>query len=102
MQSAGNRTVSYDNEFEEAVAPPTVCLLHLGGFELQRELGLEAFECLLGTDRIPAVTAAAARRAVGVGACSDAVNTVDCKHTPLEHRERLPNCSSPEPVAEDW
>lgn len=59
---------------KKGVAPPTLSPLHLGGFELQRELGLEAFERLLSADRVPAVAAAAARRAVARGACSDAVN----------------------------
>lgn len=63
---------------QEAVAPPTLPLLHLGGFELQRELGLEALERLLGANRVPVVVAAtAACHGVGVRTCSDAV--MHCK-----------------------
>lgn len=58
---------------QAAVALHTLCLHHLGGFELQRELGLKALERLLGADRVPAAVAAAACRGVGVRTCSDAV-----------------------------
>lgn len=71
------------------VAPPTLCLLHLGGFELQREFGLEALERLLRADRAPAVAAAAAatHRGFGVRACSDALTLCELQtHNTGGHR----------------
>lgn len=91
LQSGGNTIIRCEDEFEQssrAAAPPTLCHLHLGGFELQGELGLEALERLLGADRVPAVAAAAAHRAVGVRACSDAVTHCQLQtHSTGGHRE---------------
>lgn len=75
---------------QEAVAPPTLPLLHLGGFELQRELGLEALERLFSADRVPVVVAAAAAacRGVGVRTCSGAVTHCELQtHSTGAHRE---------------